>query len=167
MVVNRNTRRHAERNTFSACESPGKRPAATRYACILCFMTTLIMVDFRQDEPIDVSVTRRLREEFGRLGGLSVSEVARRVGMTQQALSQRMSHHVDFRLRELRAICDETGASYEYVTTGIREVPDPAHPSHPRGGPSHRTPTRGRRGGPGESRQPVGWDITAPGSSAA
>lgn len=94
-----------------------------------------MMVDGQRDEPIDVAVVRRLREEFGRLGGLSIAGVARSVGMKQQALSERMNLHVDFRISEIAAICDAIGASYEYVATGIRAVhsdpPPSPHPGQP------------------------------------
>ena len=99
-----------------------------------------MMVDGQQDGPRNEAIARRLREEFGRLGGLSISEVARRIGMTQQALSQRMQLQVDFRVNELDAICESTGASFEYVTTGIRAVPsEPPQPPKPPAVPIKRS----------------------------
>lgn len=92
------------------------------------------MVDGHRDGGRAKAVAGRLREEFARIG-LSVSEVARRIGKTQQALSRRMTGHVPFDVEELDLICGTVGISYEYVTTGIRAVPSgppeppPSHPS--------------------------------------
>jgi transcriptional regulator with XRE-family HTH domain len=86
-------------------------------------MTTLIMVDTTKPGSRDEDIVRRLREELARLGGLSISEVARRTGMTQQALSMRMNLIVDFRTSELDIICSAVGASWEYVMAGIRVAP--------------------------------------------
>jgi transcriptional regulator with XRE-family HTH domain len=103
-------------------------------------MTTLIMVDTTEPGSRDEAIVRRLREELARLGGMTVSEVARRTGITQQALSTRMNLGVDFRTSELDAICEATGASWEYVVAGIRVAPpQPAMSSSP-----HRNGRRGK-----------------------
>lgn len=86
-------------------------------------MTQLILVDGERGGTRNEAVVRRLREEFARLGGLSVSEAARRVGMTQQALQARMAGNVDFKVSELDEICATVGASFVYTATGIREIP--------------------------------------------
>ena len=86
-------------------------------------MTTLIMVDTTEPGARDEAIVRRLREELARLGGISISEVARRTGITQQALSQRMNLLVDFRTSELDLICNAIGASWEYVMCGVRIAP--------------------------------------------
>jgi transcriptional regulator with XRE-family HTH domain len=98
-------------------------------------MTTLIMVDSAEPGSRDEAIVRRLREEMARLGGISVSEVARRTGITQQALSQRMNLLVDFRTSELDTICDAIGASWEYVMAGIRVAP----PMPPMSAPPRKT----------------------------
>lgn len=59
---------------------------------------------------------------------ISGSEVARRIGMTQPALSRRMTGDVPFDLDLLGRICDATGISFAYVTSGIRETPGPEGP---------------------------------------
>lgn len=98
------------------------------------------MVDPAPPGPRNEAIVRRLREELARLGGLSISEVARQTGMTQQALSQRMGLQVDFRINELDVICQTVGASFEYVTTGIRALPsEPPFPPKPPAVPIRRS----------------------------
>ncbi|QHB37265.1 immunity repressor [Gordonia phage Gudmit] len=94
-------------------------------------MTTLMMVDGDRGESRSEAVARRLRGELAERR-ISISEAARRVGMTQGALSRRMTSHVAFSVDEVDELCAATGASYVYVTTGIRETP--AGPQGPDGG---------------------------------
>lgn len=97
-------------------------------------MTTLMLVDGQRDEPRTTAVARRLRGEIGQLN-LSISEVARRTGMSQPALSRRMTGELPFDIAELDLICDVLGISYEYIATGIRPIPsEPPPPPLTRGG---------------------------------
>lgn len=84
---------------------------------------TVAVVDHRPNESRNQAIARRLAGEFGQLR-LSVSEVARRVGMTQAALSRRMTNTVEFGVDEVESICATIGVSFEYITTGARRVPD-------------------------------------------
>lgn len=94
-------------------------------------MTTLMVVDGDRGESRSEAVARRLRGELAERR-VSISEAARRVGMTQGALSRRMTGHVEFGVDLIDQLCLATGASYTYVTTGIRETP--AGPDGPDGG---------------------------------
>jgi DNA-binding Xre family transcriptional regulator len=91
-------------------------------------MVTLMLVDGNRGDRRSVAVARRLREE---LAGqqISVAEVARRLGVTQQKLSRRMTGHTPFDVDELDAICRAASISFDYITTGIRAVPTP--PNYP------------------------------------
>lgn len=90
-------------------------------------MTTLMVVDGNRGESRSVAVARRLREELaGRR--VSISEVARRIGTTQQKLSRRMTGLTAWDVDELDEVCQVAGVSFDYVTTGIREVPSPRGP---------------------------------------
>lgn len=61
----------------------------------MCDMTTLMIVDGDRDESRSQAVARRLRGELAERR-ISVSEVARRINMTQGALSRRMTGNVEF-----------------------------------------------------------------------
>lgn len=90
-------------------------------------MTTLMVVDGNRGESRSAAVARRLREELaGRR--LSVSEIARRLGTTQQKLSRRMTGMTPWDVDELDDVCAAAGISFDYVTTGIREIPTPKGP---------------------------------------
>jgi transcriptional regulator with XRE-family HTH domain len=109
-------------------------------------MTTLTVVDGQRNETRPEAIARRLRGELGQLN-LSVSEVARRTGMSQPALSRRMTGQLPFDVAELDLICDTLGISFDYITTGIREVPAPRPPGQwgERGGdPEDGAPSRAR-----------------------
>ena len=84
---------------------------------------TVAVVDQRPGESRNKAIARRLAGEFGQLG-LSKSEVARRIGMTQAALSRRMNDDVEFGVDEVELICKTIGVSFEYITTGARRIPD-------------------------------------------
>lgn len=93
-------------------------------------MTTLTVVDDRPDETRAEAIARRLRGELGQLN-LSVSEVARRTGLSQPALSRRMTGQLPFDVEELDLICQTLGISFDYIASGIRairEVPPPNPP---------------------------------------
>ena len=81
-----------------------------------------MVVDGMRGETPSQAVARRLRGELGERR-ISVSEVARRIEMTQAALSRRMTGDVKFGVDLIGQICDATGISFTYVTTGIREAP--------------------------------------------
>ena len=55
---------------------------------------------------------------------MSVAEVARRLGVTQQKLSRRMTGQKPFDVDELDEICTAAGVSFGYVVTGVKAVPD-------------------------------------------
>lgn len=97
-------------------------------------MTTLMIVDWDPDEPRLESIMRRLRMEFARLG-ISDSEAARRAGISQDRMSRRMTGKTPFDVNDLDLICRELGISFNFVTTGIRELP-----SGPPGGGGRRLP---------------------------
>ena len=84
-----------------------------------------MIVDGDRDESRSQAVARRLRGELAERR-ISVSEVARRINMTQGALSRRMTGNVEFGVDLLDSICEATGASFTYVTTGIKETPPSA-----------------------------------------
>jgi len=81
------------------------------------------MVDGRRDESRTEAIARRLRGELGQLN-MSVSEVARRTGLSQPALSRRMTGQLAFDVEELDFICETIEISFDYVVTGIRAVPE-------------------------------------------
>lgn len=88
-------------------------------------MSTLTLVDAgNTGETRSQAVTRRLREELGRVG-LSVSAVARLLGENQPKLSRRMTGLIPWDVDTLSEFCTAAGISYDYVTTGIRELPEP------------------------------------------
>ena len=125
-----------------------------RKARKLPVMDTLIRLDATEPGHVDEAVARRLREEFGRHGIRSITEAARISGMRQQALNARMLGDIGFKLSEIDAICQATGASYDYVVSGIKVV-DLAPP--PRS--VSPTPTRRERRRP--TIQPTGWYAVA------
>ncbi|ORB94543.1 hypothetical protein B1T44_08470, partial [Mycobacterium persicum] len=45
------------------------------------------------------------------------------------AFSRRMTGHVPFTIEELDLICNTLGISFEYITTGSREIPPPTPPA--------------------------------------
>jgi transcriptional regulator with XRE-family HTH domain len=110
---------------FTAGMSAWRRPLPhTRCARTVRAMTTLMVVDGNRGDRRSVAVARRLREE---LAGqqISVAEVARRLHVTQQKLSRRMTGHTPWDVDELDEVCRAAGVSFDYVTTGIRAVPTP------------------------------------------
>lgn len=104
-------------------------------------MTTFQVVDGHRDESRSEAAARRLRGALAELR-ISISEVARRIDMTQGALSRRMTGHVEFTLDLIDQICEATGISFTYITTGIKETP--ASPDGPDGGLSGSAPSRAR-----------------------
>lgn len=60
--------------------------------------------------------------------------------MTQGTLSRRMTGEVEFGVDLVDRVCEATGISFVYVTTGIRETP--AGPNGPDGGPQEVRPER-------------------------
>ncbi|SIH48142.1 Uncharacterised protein [Mycobacteroides abscessus subsp. abscessus] len=85
-------------------------------------MTTLMMVDGDRGETRSEAAVRRLREELaGRR--ISIAEVARRLGTTQQKLSRRMTGQTSWDVNELDQVCEAAGVSFVYVATGIKSLP--------------------------------------------
>jgi transcriptional regulator with XRE-family HTH domain len=115
-------------------------------------MTTLMVVDGRADETRTEAIARRLRGELGQLN-LSISEVARRTGLSQPALSRRMTGQIAFDIEELDLICTTLGISFDYVTTGARVIP--VMPPDPPSGPRQRSQGPIKKGGR-RSNSPVG-----------
>lgn len=132
-----------------------------RYAGILSGMGTLVMVDFDQHGHRGEGISKRLREQFA-VERLSVSEVARKTGMTQSALSRRMTGRLPFAVDELDLICEALGLDFTYTLTGIRDIshPLPAPPDH------GRDTQRGANDGArlpwvDSNHQPFGWRVAA------
>ncbi|WP_109557922.1 helix-turn-helix domain-containing protein, partial [Mycobacteroides abscessus] len=96
-------------------------------------MTTLMMVDGDRGETRSEAAVRRLREE---LAGkrISIAEVARRLGTTQQKLSRRMTGQTPWDVNELDEVCEASGVSFVYVATGIKALPGGPGGSSPRPG---------------------------------
>lgn len=94
-------------------------------------MSTLTLVDAgNTGESKSQAVTRRIREELGRVG-LTVSAVARLLGESQPKLSRRMTGATTWDVDELGEFCAAAGISYEYVTAGVRLLPpEPPVPHH-------------------------------------
>lgn len=86
-------------------------------------MTTLMIVDGDRDESRSQAVARRLRGELAERR-ISVSEVARRINMTQGALSRRMTGNV-VRLHTRRQSCIVIYMSNE-MSTGLVTMNDDA-----------------------------------------
>lgn len=85
--------------------------------------TTLTMVDSGRGQTRAAAAARRLREE---LAGkrISIAEVARRLGTTQQKLSRRMTGQKPWGVDELDDVCKVAGVSFVYVVTGIKSLPN-------------------------------------------
>lgn len=98
--------------------------ASTRLAGNLIIMTTLIRIDGGGGERKSLAVARRLKGALAERG-ISMSEIARRIGVTQQKLSRRMTGLNSFDIDELDRICAVAGLSFDYIATGIRELPGP------------------------------------------
>src|SRR5512139_2279985 len=96
--------------------------ANTRSAGTLPCMNNLVLVDSKPGENRSQAIARRLREELaGR--NLSISELARRLGTTQQRLSRRVTGTTDWRVEEVEQICAVAALDCDYVLTGIRALP--------------------------------------------
>jgi transcriptional regulator with XRE-family HTH domain len=83
-----------------------------------------MVVDGNRGEGRSKAVARRLRSELADQQ-ISVAEVARRLGTTQQKLSRRMAGHVAWDVDELDEVCQAAGISFDFVTTGIQSRPAP------------------------------------------
>ncbi|QPG69125.1 helix-turn-helix domain-containing protein [Mycolicibacterium mucogenicum] len=87
-------------------------------------MTTLMIVDGRRgEESRSEGIARRIKGEIAQ-NGLSMVRAAGLVGMTQAKFSRRMTGNVDFGIAELDDICQKLGISFEYITSGIRAIPN-------------------------------------------
>lgn len=87
-------------------------------------MTTMIRIDVDGEERKSMAIARRLRGALAERG-ISVAEIARRIGVTQQKLSRRMTGLNSFDVDELDAICRAAGVPFDYIATGIKELPGP------------------------------------------
>jgi len=83
-----------------------------------------MVVDGNRGESRSKAVARRLRMELADQQ-ISVAEVARRLGTTQQKLSRRMTGLTAWDVDELDEVCQVAGISFDFVTTGIRAIPAP------------------------------------------
>jgi transcriptional regulator with XRE-family HTH domain len=103
-------------------------------------MTTLIAIDgHKPGGRRSVEVARRFRAELGALD-ISASEAARRCSRTQAWMARRTSGKTAFDVDDLDMVCSVLGISYDYVATGIREIPSPP----PGGGIPFDHPEAGR-----------------------
>jgi hypothetical protein len=85
---------------------------------------TLTLVDATvRNESRSHAVTRRVREELARVG-VSVSLVARKIHTNQACLSRRMTGSVSWDVDLLDEFCSAAGISFDFVTTGIRDLPE-------------------------------------------
>lgn len=93
-------------------------------------MTTLMVVDGMRGETPSQAVARRLRGELGERR-ISVSEVARRIEMTQAALSRRMTGDVDKQSKSetvvtYRVTGDGSSAAVTYTDNDVNMGQDTA-----------------------------------------
>lgn len=94
-------------------------------------MTTMVRIDMDGGERKSMAIARRLRGALAERG-ISVAEIARRIGVTQQKLSRRMTGLNSFDVDELDAICRAAGVPFDYIATGIKELPPPPGGGAPR-----------------------------------
>lgn len=94
-------------------------------------MTTMVRIDADGGERKSMAIARRLRGALAERS-ISVAEIARRIGVTQQKLSRRMTGLNSFDVDELDAICRAAGVPFDYIATGIKEVPGPDGGGAPR-----------------------------------
>lgn len=88
-------------------------------------MATLTVVDSPpQGESFVDAIARRLLGEFGQRR-LSMSKVAKMVGLSQTAFSRRMTGVLPFTVTELDHICTVLGIERDYILTGARILPAP------------------------------------------
>lgn len=91
-------------------------------------MTTLIAIDgHRPGGRRSAEVARRFRAELAALN-ISASAAARTCGKTQAWMARRTSGKTAFDVDDLDMVCETLGISYDYVATGIREIPGPGRP---------------------------------------
>lgn len=99
--------------------------AATRLVGKVVVMTTLMIVDgFGRGETRTAAVVRRLREELGR-HQTNVTQVAARLGETQQKYSRRMRGLTPWDVESLDRFCRAFGGNFDYIVTGVKTVPTP------------------------------------------
>jgi transcriptional regulator with XRE-family HTH domain len=85
-------------------------------------MTTLTVVDSPpQGESFADAIARRLLGEFGQRR-LSMSKVAKMVGLSQTAFSRRMTGVLPFTVTEVDHICTVLGIERDYILTGARSL---------------------------------------------
>lgn len=88
-------------------------------------MTNLIAIDGgRQGETRSESVARRFREE---LAGINIkgAAAARLCHKSQPWINRRMNGHIPFTIDELDELCEALKLDYNYIATGIRQIPGP------------------------------------------
>ena len=86
-------------------------------------MTTLIAIDgHKPGGRRSTEVARRFRAELGALN-ITASEAARRCGQSQAWMARRTSGKTAFDVDSLDMVCTALGLSYDYVATGIKQVP--------------------------------------------
>ncbi|WP_167489657.1 helix-turn-helix domain-containing protein [Nocardia terpenica] len=85
-------------------------------------MTTLAVVDDgASGETRSQAVARRLRGVLGE-NRITISELGRRIGMTQSAMSRRVNGDTSFTIEELDRVADAIGTTFLYLSTGIKEI---------------------------------------------
>lgn len=88
-------------------------------------MTNLIAIDGgRQGETRSESVARRFREELASLN-MKGAAAARLCHKSQPWINRRMNGHIPFTIDELDELCETLKLDYNYIATGIRQIPGP------------------------------------------
>jgi transcriptional regulator with XRE-family HTH domain len=106
-------------------------------------MTTLIVIDGHKPGGRRSSeVAARFRSELGRLD-ISASAAARRCHQSQAWMARRTSGKTPFDVDDLDMVCGILGMSYDYIATGIKELPAPGGDQV-----SERSPVQTREGAP-------------------
>ena len=111
-------------------------------------MTTLIAIDgYQQGETRSQAVARRFRKELAGIG-LKGAAAARKCHKSQPWMNRRMTGQLAFTIDELDEVCSILGLDFNYLATGIREIPDPKLPGRDGDIVSERSPVRTREGAP-------------------
>lgn len=92
-------------------------------------MTTPITVAKQQGESANDATVRRLRSELKRLG-ISHSEAARRMELSQSAMSRLMNGSAKLTVDDIDAICAVTGVDGRFVIFEEGKPAEPAVPPH-------------------------------------
>ncbi len=86
-------------------------------------MTRSLELVHDASEDLNSVVARRVRGLLAEMR-ISASEVGRRIGLTQAAMSRRTLGHTEFTLNEIQRLCDVTGIDLSYLLTGRSSTPN-------------------------------------------